>query len=267
VVSKAFQVLSDPQKRRVFDQTGGDPEARFGGAGGGMHPEGNPFARFGGASAGRPMFEGADVSAEELFNMFFGGGLGGGIFSEMTGGQFAPFGGPGVRVHQFGGDPRARRRTAPQPERTAAAEEPTSFSRMLLQLLPLLIFFILPLLSNLFAGVADVPRGPQFSMDPVDPYTHVRYTPVHKIPFYVNPKDLVDLSVRDLVNIEKRAENTIVAEWNNECRREEMRRDQAIQDATGIIFTNHEKLKQAKQMPMPKCRKLEHLGERRRREL
>jgi DnaJ-class molecular chaperone len=78
VVSKAFQILSDPQKRSIYDQSGGDPDSRFGGASSGMAQ----------TFAGQ-QFEG-EISPEELFNMFFGGGLGG---------NMGPFGGG------FGGGP------------------------------------------------------------------------------------------------------------------------------------------------------------------
>lgn len=88
MVSKAFQILSDPQKRAAFDQSGGDPDSRFGGMG-------SPgTAR---AFAGGRQFEG-EISPEDLFNMFFGGGMGG----QMGGGPFGggPFGGG-----PFGGGP------------------------------------------------------------------------------------------------------------------------------------------------------------------
>lgn len=67
MVSKAFQVLSDPQKRAAYDQSGGDPEARFGAGSSGMAQN----------FAGARQFDG-EISPEELFNMFFGGGMGGG---------------------------------------------------------------------------------------------------------------------------------------------------------------------------------------------
>lgn len=77
VVSKAFQVLSDPQKRAAFDRSGFDPESRSSG-----HSHSHPFSGNGGMS---PFGEG-ELSPEDLFNMFFGnGGFGG------QGG----FGGPG----------------------------------------------------------------------------------------------------------------------------------------------------------------------------
>lgn len=83
VVSKAFQILSDAQKRAVFDQSGGDPDSRFGGMASSETARG---------FAGGRQFEG-ELSPEDLFNMFFGGGMGG----QMGGG---PFGGGA-----FGGGP------------------------------------------------------------------------------------------------------------------------------------------------------------------
>ena len=71
VVSKAFQVLSDSNMRAAYDRHGADPESRFSGMssssarGAGFHPQ----------SFGGNAFE-TEISPEELFNLFFGGGGG-----------------------------------------------------------------------------------------------------------------------------------------------------------------------------------------------
>ena len=73
MVSKAFQVLSDSNMRAAFDRHGADPESRFSGMsssssrGPGFHA--HPFGGNG--------FE-TEISPEELFNLFFGGSMGGG---------------------------------------------------------------------------------------------------------------------------------------------------------------------------------------------
>lgn len=79
MVSKAFQVLSDSQKRAIFDQSGSDPEDRTAGRSSGF--SGFSSSPFGNGGEG-------EMSPEDLFNMFFGGGGGG--FGGAGG-----FGGPG----------------------------------------------------------------------------------------------------------------------------------------------------------------------------
>lgn len=76
MVARAFQILSDPDKKSKFDRFGGDPESRTASA---------PSGFGGGGFAGRPggagssMFDdGPEISPEELFRQFFGGGMGGG---------------------------------------------------------------------------------------------------------------------------------------------------------------------------------------------
>ena len=86
-VSRAFQVLSDPDKKSKYDKFGGDPESRFSGA---SASGASPFSGFASQRAprggGGGMFD-EEISPEELFRQFFGGG-GGGAF----GGPFGGFG-------------------------------------------------------------------------------------------------------------------------------------------------------------------------------
>lgn len=73
LVSKAFQVLSDPDKKSKFDQFGGDPDARFNPAAAGAGAGGSPFSGFAGQRGGGFQEE---MTPEELFRQFFGGGFG-----------------------------------------------------------------------------------------------------------------------------------------------------------------------------------------------
>ena len=225
---------------------------------------GSPFGRF--AAGGGPMFE-AEMSPDDLFNMFFGGmggQMGGGLFAEGRGAPFATFGGPGIRVHQFGGGPRVRRRRPTTQEATQEEEQPAGPTRFFWQLLPLILFFLLPLLSSLFSSDADAGfNGPAFSTKHSPPYTYKRFTPNHQIPFFVNPKDTDSLSPRDAANFDKRAETNIIGTWNHACKLELKTRDEAMQQAQGIIFTDYQALKRAKEMNLPHCRKLEDLRAKR----
>jgi hypothetical protein len=89
-------VLSDPDKKSKYDKYGGDPEARFSGAS--ASSGASPFSGFASQRAprggGGSMFE-EEISPEELFRQFFGGGMGGGGFG---GGPFGGFG-----MYQNGG--------------------------------------------------------------------------------------------------------------------------------------------------------------------
>jgi len=80
----------------------------------------------------------------------------------------------------------------------------------------------------------------------------------------VNPKDLDSLSPRDAANFDKRAETNIIGTWNHACKLELKTREEAMQQAQGIIFTDYEALKRAKDMNLPHCRKLEDLRTKRR---
>jgi DnaJ-class molecular chaperone len=96
MVSRAFGVLSDPDKKAKYDRFGGDPDSRFGGGGA---PSQSPFSgRSGGMGPmdGNGGWGGEEISPEEMFNRFFGGGMGGGFGPFGTFGSFGSFGSLGT---------------------------------------------------------------------------------------------------------------------------------------------------------------------------
>ncbi|KAL1586656.1 hypothetical protein WHR41_04654 [Cladosporium halotolerans] len=260
-VSRAFQILSDPDKKSKYDKFGGDPESRFSGA---SASGASPFSGFASQRAprGGPMFE-EEISPEELFRQFFGGGMGGGPFG---GGPFGGFGGngfvfnmngggPGVRIHQMGGGVPRRR------PHNHANQEPASPLAALQSLLPLLLLFIVPLLSSLFSGSA--PTYPSVRYDnPLPPQTLHHVSSKLKVDYYVNPVEINDYTPSKWKNLDKYVEQRYVQRLSSDCEWQMAQRQRAFQEAQGFWSRNEEKWEQATNMGMPACKKLEGWGYR-----
>ncbi|PSK34572.1 hypothetical protein B9Z65_8898 [Elsinoe australis] len=268
MVSRAFQVLSDSDKRAMFDRTGGDPDNRFSSA-----QSSSPFSGFSqsaGASRGGPMFE-EEISPEEMFRQFFGGGgmgggfggpFGGGLFDTGPGFVFNLGGGPGVRVHQFGGGRPRRRPHNHQRDPNAPPPSPLSAIQ---SLLPIILIFIFPLLSSFFSGMfgSSSPSGPSFRFDaPVAPLTHKHVSNALKVPYWVNPVEVQEYSASQWRKLDKRAETRYVSTLDYECQVEQDRRQRLVNEAVGFFFTDQDKMQKARTMEMRSCRRLEELGYR-----
>lgn len=258
MVSRAFQVLSDPDKKSKFDKFGGDPDSRFQSA---PSSGASPFSGFAQQRAGRagPMFE-EEISPEELFRQFFGGGMGGGGFGGPFGGFGGPGGfvfnvggGPGVRVHQFGGNNPRRR-----PHNHADAGQ-TSPLAAIQSLLPLLILFILPLLSSLFSGGGTTWPSVRFD-NPLPPQTQLHTSSRLNVNYYVNPSEVTEFSTRKWKDLDAHVEGRYVQHLSSECEWEQNQRQRAFQDAQGFFRRNEVKWERAKKMEMPACRKLQSWG-------
>ncbi|KAF9454314.1 DnaJ-domain-containing protein [Macrolepiota fuliginosa MF-IS2] len=273
LVSKAFQVLSDPQKRAAYDHSGGDPEDRFGGGGGGgMSSDFGSFFNQGGRSHGAT-FDG-EISPEELFNMFFGGG--GGFGGPGTTFSFGP-GGPGVFTANFGpGGFNARR--AGNGATTAQETTPRS---LLIQLLPLIILFGFSLLSalpNLFS-TPPVP-DPRFSFTNNARYNTQRETGGLGIPYFVNQAEFskhpsigAELA-RDgvkssseargpaLKKFEASVDQVYTRDLYSKCQRGVDQKNRMKENEIGLfgIGTDWDKVKKIEQEPVPECEELKRLG-------
>lgn len=253
IVNKAWEVLSDPSKKRIFDQTGADPDSRFAqassgsGAGfGGSAP--SPFQGFQGGGRGGGAFE------DEIFNMFFGGG---GPSQTFT------FGNNGFQFQSFGGgDPFMRQRRAQQtraaPRRTSGQEPQPSLSESIKQLIPVLLLLFAVVMSAFFSDSDSIP---DYSFTKTRAFSTARYTPHYKIPFYVDKSfDKKTFTSRQLKNFDLKVENLYIQDKRSKCSREQTIRNQMVEDAQGWFSTDYEKMRKAQQFPMPNCQALRDLN-------
>lgn len=257
MVSRAFQILSDEGKREQFDRYGADPDSRQAGPSSGFGQQ--AYGRGGGMQygGGGNMF-GDEINADDLFNMFFGGGLGGG--GGFGGGSpFVSFGGggPGVRMHQFGGNRQQRRGG-----NGGAAQTNTP---NWLQFLPFIVLFGFSILSSLFSSAGDSFFGssaPSYSFQRQSPYTTPRYTPNHKIPYWVNPEQIKSVSAANLAQLDKKAEVAYVRTIRDNCEYEYQDRQQKMNAAQGFFSFDRKGYNEAKNMKMKNCEELQSFGYR-----
>lgn len=164
-------------------------------------------------------------------------------------------GAPGFRVHQFGGG-RPRRRPR---EANGNGEAPQSASSVLSNLLPLLILFVLPLLSSIFSSSA--PKGPSIRFDtPEPPYVMHRTTPRLHVDYFLNPVEVEDYSNRNFRDLDRKAENSYVTNLQYDCQLEMRTRNRMIENAQGWFFQDVDKMREARSYEMRSCRRLDEWG-------
>lgn len=175
-------------------------------------------------------------------------------------------GGPGFRVHQFGGArPRTRPRQANgQPGQ--AQEQETSLFSTLMGLLPILILFILPLLSSLFTGdgTGSQPAMPQMVFDaPEPPWTLGRRTKSN-VKYFVDPKDKAFQPFKEnaqkLAQLDNYADVTLVRTLKAQCEREMQHRQRLVDEAQGWIFQDADKMEIANTFELKACRRLDKMN-------
>jgi len=202
-VGHAMQVLSDAEKRKTYDLYG--PEERL--AQRHAHTRDHPYG-------------GQDVTAEELFNMFFGGGMGGG-------------GGRVFYQHSRG----ATR------HRHAHAEDHNGAS-IAMQLLPLLLILVLSVFSSLFSA------DPVFSLNPTSKYTDQRMTSRLRVSYYVRP-DFAQEFQGSVRRLEQQVEEEYVTALRNGCYKERNHRENMLWRARS--FGDSAMFRRAQEMTTPSC--------------
>ncbi|KAG1834093.1 hypothetical protein EV424DRAFT_1362678 [Suillus variegatus] len=262
MVSKAFQVLSDSQKRAIYDQSGSDPESRSGG----MSSRGPGFSAspFGGEG---------EMSPEDLFNMFFGGG--GMAMNRGFGGS--PFGGGPVFTASFGpgGFRTTRMRTNTGGAQAQQQGEGAQGRSLLMQLLPLILLIAFSFLSAIPDMFSTSIPDPRYSFSASTRFNTERQTNGLGIKYHVNEHEFknhrqiaADIAGGThrrgsaLSRFEGQVEQVYTNTLYNDCQHGVDRRQRRRDAEVGLfgVGTDWEKVKAIEAEKIDSCEELKRLG-------
>jgi len=215
-VGNAFAVLSDPEKRKRYDQFGSEAER----APSRHHSSGFYEYDF---SRG---FEG-DISAEEIFNMFFNGAF------------------PSSNIY-------ARRSRAAHfsSNHTTSNRQSDNTYTLLFQLAPILFLMILSLISSFL--VSD----PVFSLHRNDKYEIQRKTPNLNVPYFVQ-KDFATEYKGSIRKLEQQVEDEYTTYLRSSCFKERSYKENMLWRARN--FNDARLYERAANLKTPSCDTLQKL--------
>ncbi|KPP75202.1 dnaJsubfamily B member 12-like [Scleropages formosus] len=209
-IGNAYAVLSNAEKRRHYDQYGGEKP----------HP-----SRNGQYNAD---FE-ADISPEDLFNMFFGGGF------------------PSSNVHVYSNG-RMRYTYHQRPERRDHQRD--GGLALFVQLMPILILVVVSALSQMM--VSNPPYS--LSLRPSAGHIHKRLTETLRVPYYVGEHFNKEYSGVNLKSVERNVEDDYISNLRNNCWKEKQHKEGLLYRAR--YFGDSDLYQRAQKMGTPSCSRL-----------
>lgn len=193
-IGNAFAVLSDPEKRKQYD-TFGSPENK--------NCRRTSYQRQHEYYEYTRGFE-SDISAEELFNMFFGSGF--------------PSANPYPR--------RPQRRFTPRESHHSRQDGQPNYT-MVMQMLPLIFLIFLSFLSSFL--ISD----PIYSLAKTEKYAYERRTSHFKVPYYVKESFATDYQ-NSIQRLEAQVEEDYITNLRGSCFKEKNYRDSALWRAQNL---------------------------------
>lgn len=217
-IGNAYAVLSDSAKRQRYDLYGSEEEQ--GAAARRRRPHGdNDYTRG---------YE-ADISPEEIFNMFFGGG--------------------GTVFYSSGGH-RMQRQQRQQHGPAAEGQRENGYV-MCLQLAPILLLIAMSMLSSLLM------RDPYYSLSRSNKYSDMRKSRDNNVPYFVKPNFHQDFD-GSLKQLEREIEDEYVSNMRFKCYRERQYKEQMVFRAH--YYQDSSAHESAQRIGTPSCDSLEQLS-------
>ncbi|OBZ91286.1 DnaJ subfamily B member 14 [Choanephora cucurbitarum] len=247
LVAKAFDVLSDSNKRAIHDE-GGDIDNNRGRTSNSYYQPQHTYQR-------RYTNE---VTPEDLFNMFFGGGMRNGFgtgFRQQQ--QYHQQFRSRQQQSRFG---RQQQQQQQQRQYQQAYQQHTNG---LTQFLPIILLLLVAVFAMLFSFEGE----PTYSFRPTPSNTNLRTTQSNHINYYVNP-NVFDTTIKNNRYKFKRTEKQIESDWLNElrhaCQQEQRHKSNLLSQADGIMFgiigRNEKAYKKAQNMKLKHCNELRRLS-------
>nr|XP_047925312.1 dnaJ homolog subfamily B member 12 [Anser cygnoides]XP_047925313.1 dnaJ homolog subfamily B member 12 [Anser cygnoides] len=213
-IGNAYAVLSNPEKRKQYDQYGDEK----------LNP-----ARHGHSHSDFHRGFEADISPEDLFNMFFGGGF------------------PSSNVHVYS---NGRMRYTYHQRQDRREHQGDGGLGLFVQLMPILILIIVSALSQMMVS------SPPYSLSqrPSVGHTHRRVTEHLKVVYYVSENFAEEYTGTNLKNVERSVEDDYIANLRNNCWKEKQQKEGLLYRAR--YFGDSELYQRAQKMGTPSCSRL-----------
>ncbi|ODN02863.1 DnaJ subfamily B member 14 [Orchesella cincta] len=221
-IGNAFAILSDPEKRKQYDLYGSDS------------PQSSSSSHRQSQYSYTRGFE-SEMTAEDLFNMFFGGGF------------------PSGTVYTTSGGRRTRYYYHSQQQEGGQGQTEGNNVTVALQILPILFFILVTLVSSFF--VSD----PTYSLTRTQKYNVKRTTADLEVPYYVKETFTNDFQ-GNLRRMESAIEEEYITNLRNECYKQRNYKEHMIWRAKN--FGDDDMQRQAREMTLPSCDALHTLRQR-----
>lgn len=219
-IGNAVAILTDVEKRKQYDMYGPDEERLSRNS----HFHTNSYTRG---------FE-AEASPEDLFNMFFGGGLSG----------------SNIYVRRDG---RWQKQTHASSESHRSRGEQQGGYGAILQLLPIILAIILSMASSFIVSDSA------YSLQQTSKYQIPRITQNLRVPYFVK-KNFASEYQGSVQRLEMSVEEDYITNLQHACYREKNYRDSLIWKAKN--FNDRDLFQSAQNMPLQSCQKLQDLRNR-----
>ncbi|CAG2164392.1 unnamed protein product [Oppiella nova] len=221
MIGTAFAVLSDAQKRKQYDMYGSEEEQR--------KRSQTQYYENGYYDYNRG-FDG-DINADEIFNMFFGGGFpSGNVYVRRTNNRYR-------ETHRHHNN---------------QTQEVASGYNVLLQMMPVLVLLCLSLMSTFF--VSD----PTYSLSRTQKYSYERKTQNLEVPYFVK-ENFERENKGSIRRIEQQVEEDYVSNLRASCFRERNYKESMIWRARN--FRDKDLEDRAKGLKTPSCDHLHKISQ------
>lgn len=238
-IGQAYEVLSDKKKRDIFDRYGEEGLRPGGGSSGGSSR--TTFTTYGYGSADGRAFE-SNITPEEIFNMFFNGGLASGSFTSR---RWQSTNSHRQRHHHSSSNHGANHHDGEQ-------QEVSPGLNLLVQLLPVLVLISLSLASYWLQ------TDPPYSLHPTTKYIFRRQIEKFGIEYYVKEDFEKQYRGQDLKRVESQVFEDYLYELRNRCLREKNYKENMLYRAQYVYFSDR-LLEEARSIKTPSCTQYEKL--------
>ncbi|XP_053703073.1 dnaJ homolog subfamily C member 18 [Synchiropus splendidus] len=240
-IGNAYAVLSSPEKRQQYDQYGDQSAASS------ASQQTHAHSRHGHYRTFHRDFE-ADISPEELFNIFFGG--------RFPTGNVHVYTNQGASYSQFY-QPRRRRAFERREEVVEENQSQNTFTA-LLQLLPVLVLILISVFTQMMA------TNPPYSLfyKPAMGLVVSRETQHMGVPYYVDKGFEKEYRGAALDELEKTIESDYIEHLQSSCWKEKQQKSDLAN--LGQLYRDERLKQKAESMRLDNCDKLQRLVSRQR---